>query len=62
MSNEMRVRISHPESLRVPGEGSSTQGKSGPKENPKGVSDGKPVKNPVPRKYEILEGTQEMNF
>ena len=48
MSNEMGVRISHPESLRVPGEGSSAQGKSGPKVNPKGVADGKQVKNPVP--------------
>ena len=28
------------ESLRFPGEGSSAQGKSGPKERPKGVSDG----------------------
>ena len=48
MSNEMGVRISHPESLRVPGEGSSAQGKSDPKGNPRGVTDGKQVKNPVP--------------
>ena len=48
MSSEMNVRIIHPESLRVPGEGSSTQGKSEPKVNPKGVIDGKQVKSPVP--------------
>ena len=29
--------------LRFPGEGSSAQGKSGPKERPKGVSDGQQV-------------------
>ena len=48
MSSEMEVRIFHPECLRVPGEGSSTQGKSDPKGNPKGVTDGKQVKIPVP--------------
>ena len=42
------VRIHPPESLRIPGEGSSAQGESGPKENPKGVFDGKPVNIPVP--------------
>lgn len=48
MSNEMEVRIFHPGSLRIPEEGSSAQGKPGPKANPKGVADGKQVKNPVP--------------
>ena len=41
------MRISPVESQRVPGEGSSTQGKSGPKPRPKGVSDGQQVENPV---------------
>ena len=52
MSNEMEVRIFHPESPRVPGEGSSTQGKPEPKVNPKGVADGKQVNIPVPYIYE----------
>ena len=60
MSNEMGVRISHPESLRVPGEGSSAQGKSDPKVNPKGVADGKQVKIPVPYIYEMQGVTQEV--
>ena len=36
------------ESLRFPGEGSSAQGKSGPKLRPKGVSDGQSVDIPIP--------------
>ena len=40
ISSENYVRIIMAESLRFPGEGSSAQGKSGPKERPKGVSDG----------------------
>ena len=36
------------ESLRVPGEGSSAQGKSGPKARPKGVVEGQQVEIPVP--------------
>ena len=40
ISSESKVRIFAVESLRFPGEGSSAQGKSGPKERPKGVSDG----------------------
>ena len=40
ISSESEVRILAVESLRFPGEGSSAQGKSGPKERPKGVSDG----------------------
>ena len=39
------MRILAVESLRFPGEGSSAQGKSGPKERPKGVSDGQQVEN-----------------
>ena len=41
------VRIHAIESLRFPGEGSSAQGKSGPKERPKGVSDGQQVEIPA---------------
>ena len=36
------------ESLRFPGEGSSAQGKSGPKSRAKAVDDGQPVDIPVP--------------
>ncbi len=41
------MRISPVESLRFPEEGSSTQGKSGPKLRPKGVGDGQQVIIPV---------------
>ena len=47
MSSESKVRIFTVESLRFPGEGSSSQGKSGPKARPKGVADGQQVENPV---------------
>ena len=47
ISSESGARNSAVESLRVPGEGSSTQGKSGPKARPKGVADGQQVDNPV---------------
>ena len=60
MSNEKRVRISFTESLRFPEEGSSTQGKSGPKLRPKGVDDGKQVDIPVPPHDRLNNGrTQE---
>src|SRR5690625_3833090 len=60
MSNEKRVRISFTESLRFPEEGSSTQGKSGPKLRPKGVGDGEQVDIPVPPRYRLNDGaTQE---
>ena len=48
MSSEIEVRNFYVESLRFPGEGSSTQGKSGPKARPKGVADGQQVDIPVP--------------
>ena len=48
MSSERGVRISPVENLRFPEEGSSTQGKSGPKARPKGVVDGQQVEIPVP--------------
>ena len=40
ISSESKVRILAVESLRFPGEGSSAQGKSGPKVRPEGVADG----------------------
>ena len=48
MSSAMEVRILHTVCLRVPGEGSSSQGKSGPKARPKGVVDGQLVDIPIP--------------
>ena len=48
MSSESKVRIFAVENLRFPGEGSSAQGKSGPKVRPKGVADEQQVKIPAP--------------
>ena len=48
ISSESKVRNFAVESLRFPGEGSSSQGKSGPKPRPKGVGDGQQVDIPVP--------------
>ena len=48
ISSESKVRIFTVESLRFPGEGSSAQGKSGPKLRPEGVGDGQQVDIPVP--------------
>ena len=48
ISSERVARNHSVESLRFPGEGSSAQGKSGPKARPKGVVDGKLVDIPVP--------------
>ena len=48
MSSESKVRIFAVESLRIPEEGSSTQGKSGPKPRTKVVGDGQQVDIPVP--------------
>ena len=48
MSSAREVRILSTVCLRVPGEGSSSQGKSGPKTRPKGVADGQQVYIPVP--------------
>ena len=47
ISSEREARNLSVESLRFPGEGSSAQGKSGPKARPKGVADGQQVDNPV---------------
>ena len=48
VSSEMQVRILHTDRPRIPGEGSSALGKSGPKARPKGVVDGKQADIPVP--------------
>ena len=48
MSSENEVRIFVVESLRFPEEGSSTQGKSGPKPRTKVVGDGQSVEIPIP--------------
>ena len=48
ISSEREARNLSVESLRFPGEGSSAQGKSGPKLRPKGVDDGQLVDSPVP--------------
>ena len=48
MSSESGARTSTVESLRFPGEGQSSQGKSGPKLRAKAVGDGQQVDIPVP--------------
>ena len=50
MSSVRQVRILPTENLRFPEEGSSTQGKSGPKPRTKVVGDGQRVEIPVPPK------------
>ena len=47
MSSERQVRILPAENLRIPEEGSSTQGKSGPKPRTIVVGDGQPVDIPA---------------
>ena len=53
------MRILSAESLRVPEEGSSAQGKSGPKARPKGVVDGQQVEIPVPPKAVMSDGVTQ---
>ena len=48
VSSEMQVGILHTESPRIPGEGSSALGKSGPNARPKGAADGKQAYIPAP--------------
>ena len=48
VSSARVVRIHPTVCPRFPGEGSSSQGKSGPKARPKGVVDGQQVDIPVP--------------
>ncbi len=52
MSSESGVRISAAEYLRFPEEGSSSQGKSGPKPRANAVGDGQLVEIPVPPSIE----------
>ena len=54
------MRIQCPENLRVPPEGSSTEGESGPKVRPKGVADGQRVNIPVPFIVDI-EGRRRLH-
>ena len=51
MSSESKVRIFAVESLRFPEEGSSSQGKSGPKPRTAVVGDGHQVDIPEPLTY-----------
>jgi len=54
------VRILPAGSLRFPGEGSSAQGKSGPKPRLESVGDGESVEIPIPPVSRLSEGvTQE---
>ena len=48
MSSERHARNMPVESLRFPGEGSSAQGKSGPKPRTEVVGDGQQVEIPAP--------------
>ena len=48
ISSEREARNLPVESLRIPGEGSSAQGKSGPKSRLKSVDDGQSVDIPIP--------------
>ena len=60
MSSENKVRIFIVESLRFPGEGSSAQGKSGPKPRANAVGDGQLVEIPVPPGQRLTDAvTQE---
>ena len=54
ISSERGARNAPVESLRFPGEGSSAQGKSGPKSRPKGVDDGQQGKSTSKRKRRLV--------
>ena len=54
VSSEMQVRILHTGSPRIPGEGSSALGKSGPNGNLKGEPDGKQAEIPAPG-HKVME-------
>ena len=51
MSSESKVRILAAENLRFPEEGSSSQGKSGPKPRASAVGDGQQVEIPAPPRF-----------
>ena len=59
ISSESGARNSAVESLRIPGEGSSAQGKSGPKSRLKSVDDGQSVEIPIPPPSVNEAGTQK---
>ena len=61
MSSESGARTFAVESLRFPGEGQSSQGKSGPKLRAKAVGDGQQVDIPVPPYIDkdLIAGTQK---
>ena len=54
MSSERHARNMPVESPRFPGEGSSNQGKSGPKPRTEVVGDGEQVEIPVPPRNEAV--------
>ena len=54
MSSERHARNMPVESPRCPGEGSSTQGKSGPKPRTEVVGDGEQVEIPAPPRNEAV--------
>ena len=54
MSSESHARNMAVESPRCPGEGSSAQGKSGPKVRTEVVADGKQVEIPAPPKNDAV--------
>ena len=54
MSSESHARNMAVESPRFPGEGSSTQGKSGPKPRTEVVGDGEQVEIPAPPRNEAV--------
>ena len=54
MSSESHARNMAVESPRFPGEGSSAQGKSGPKVRTEVVADGKQVEIPAPLKNDAM--------
>ena len=59
ISSESGVRISAIGSLRFPGEGSSAQGKSGPKLRAKAVDDGQQADIPAPPQNVITEAVTQ---
>ena len=59
ISSEREARNLSVESLRFPGEGSSAQGKSGPKSRLKSVDDGQSVEIPIPPPSVNEAGTQK---
>ena len=59
MSSENEVRIFIVESLRFPGEGSSAQGKSGPKPRANAVGDGQLVEIPVPPNKRLTDAVTQ---